>query len=499
MQATLTRPAHPMLIASTVMIGMIMAIIDLTIVNVALPTIAGNLSASIDDAAWVATGYILASVITMPLNGWLTAYFGRKKFYAACIAIFTVASLLCGTATSIWQLVFYRVLQGFGGGALQPTAQAIMFETFPPAQRGSSMAIFGVGVMVGPALGPILGGYLIDNATWPIIFLINVPIGIIAFLMTVAFVPDPHYIEKPKTGVDWLGLGLLATGLASLQYVLERGEREDWWSSSTIDILAAVSVVTLIWFVVKVAREAHPIVDLRVFAFRSFTIGNILMVVVGFGLFGTALIMPLFFQTMLGMTALDTGMVLLPGAISSALAMVVVPRLMKLTDPRILIAAGALLFGWSCWALGGLTQQSGYWDVYWPRIVQGASLGFLFVPLTTAMLADVPRHELASATGVSMLLRQLGGGVGIAILTTLLTRHTAAAWSVLAGGVRHSHGLHPSTLIGLVAQQSQVIAYEYLFQLSAVVFIAAIPLVWLLPKAKPAVPGVPAPTPALAD
>ena len=328
MQAALPRTsatAHPMLIASTVMLGMIMAIIDVTIVNVALPTIAGNLGASIDDAAWVATGYILASVITMPLNGWLTAYFGRKKFYAACIGIFTIASLLCGTATSIWQLVFYRVLQGFGGGALQPTAQAIMFETFPPSQRGSSMAIFGVGVMVGPALGPILGGYLIDNATWPMIFLINVPIGIVAFVMTLAFVPDPHYIEKPKAGVDWLGLGLMATGLASLQYVLERGEREDWWSSSTIDILAALSAVTLLWFVLKVVREKHPLVDLRVFAFRSFTVGNILMVVVGFGLFGTALIMPLFFQSMLGMTALDTGMVLLPGAIASAITMMIVP------------------------------------------------------------------------------------------------------------------------------------------------------------------------------
>ncbi|MGD1068108.1 MAG: DHA2 family efflux MFS transporter permease subunit, partial [Vulcanimicrobiaceae bacterium] len=228
------RKTSPFLISLTVMLGMIMAIIDATIVNVALPTVAGNLGASVDDAAWIATGYILASVITMPLNGWLTAYFGRKRFYAGCILIFTISSVLCGTATNIWQLVFYRVIQGFGGGALQPTAQAIMFETFPPAQRGSAMAIFGLGAMVGPALGPILGGYIIDNASWPLIFYINLPIGIAAFLMTNAFLPNPHYLNKPKGGIDWLGLGLLSTGLASLQYVLERGQHDDWWSSDAI-------------------------------------------------------------------------------------------------------------------------------------------------------------------------------------------------------------------------------------------------------------------------
>jgi DHA2 family multidrug resistance protein len=478
------RKTSPFLISLTVMLGMIMAIIDATIVNVALPTVAGNLGASVDDAAWIATGYILASVITMPLNGWLTAYFGRKRFYAGCILIFTISSVLCGTATNIWQLVFYRVIQGFGGGALQPTAQAIMFETFPPAQRGSAMAIFGLGAMVGPALGPILGGYIIDNASWPLIFYINLPIGIAAFLMTNAFLPNPHYLNKPKGGIDWLGLGLLSTGLASLQYVLERGQHDDWWSSDAIVILSVVATVALTWFVVKTIRDRHPLVDLRVFRFRTFTIGNILMTIVGFGLFGTSLIMPLFFQTIMGMTAFDTGMALLPGAIATAICMVVVGRLMNKIDPRLLAGLGMVLFAWSCWALGNLNEQAGVGDVFMPRLIQGFAMGLLFVPLTTVMLGAIPREELAGATGVSLLLRQLGGSLGIAALTTLLSRETAIAWNVLASGVVHSRGQSTAMLTQLVAQSSSVIAYDYLFRLCAIVFIVALPLVYFVRPAR---------------
>jgi DHA2 family multidrug resistance protein len=489
--ATLDARAHAAagraqwIIAVTVLLGMIMAIIDATIVNVALDNIAGNLGASIDDAAWVATGYILASVITMPLNGWLTAYFGRKTYYAGCIALFTVASLLCGTARNIWQLVFYRIIQGFGGGALQPTAQAILFETFPPAQRGSAMALFGIGAMVGPAVGPILGGYIVDNATWPLIFFINIPIGIVAFLMTMAFIPNPSYIVKPKGGLDWLGLALLASGLGALQYVLERGQHDDWWSSQTIVILTAVAAIALVWFLVKTLRDKHPLVDLKVFRFPVFTIANVLVVVTGFGLFGTSLIMPLFFQTMLGMTAFDTGMALLPGAIATAVSMVFVGRLMNKVDARILVGIGIVVFAWSCWQLGYLDQTAGYWDIFYPRLFQGVALAFLFVPMTTVMLAPIPRAELAGATGVSMLLRQLGGSLGIAILTTLLARETAIAWSGLAGGVTQAHGATTAVLMQLMQQQSTLIAYDYLFRLSAIVFLFSLPFVFFMrsPKA----------------
>jgi DHA2 family multidrug resistance protein len=479
------------LITITVMLGMIMAIIDTTIVNVALNTIGGNLGATVDEVAWVATGYILASVIVMPLNGWLTALLGRKRFYAISLGLFTVASLLCGTAHSIWVLVFYRVLQGFGGGALQPTAQAIMFETYPPARRGAAMAIFGLGAMVGPAIGPVFGGYIVDNASWPLIFYINIPIGIVAFLMTLAFIPNPKFIEKPKGGIDWTGLALLSAGLASLQYVLERGERDDWFQSPTIAILAVVSVVSLITFIVKSLRDKYPIVDLDVFKFRSFSIGSILAIVMGFGLYGTALILPLFFQSILNFTAFDTGMALLPGALSTAVAMLVIGRILNRIDPRWPIVVGVLIFAYSTWLLGGLNAQAGYWDVFWPRLIQGFGLGFLFVPLTTVSLNDVPIHEMAGATGVYTLLRQLGGSFGIAILTTMLTHQTAVAWNVLASGVTSLHGQSTGAMTQLVAQQASMVAYNYLFRVCAIVFVLVTPLIFFISKKRTA--GAPAP------
>ncbi len=468
------------LITVTVMLGMIMAIIDSTIVNVALNTIGGNLGATVDEVAWVATGYILASVVVMPLNGWLTALLGRKTFYAISLAVFTIASFLCGIASSIWVLVAYRVIQGIGGGALQPTAQAILFETYPPEKRGAAMAIFGLGAMVGPAVGPTLGGYIIDNANWPLIFYINIPIGIIAFLLTLAVIPNPKFLAKPKGGIDWTALGLLTAGLASLQYVLERGERDDWFQSSTIQLLTAVAVISLTVFIVKSLRDKYPIVDLYVFKFRSFSIGSILGVIMGFGLFGTALILPLFFQSILNFTAFDTGMALLPGAISTAVSMLIIGRIFNRVDARWSIVFGMLLFAWSTWLLGGLTVQAGYWDVFWPRLIQGFGLGFLFVPLTTVSLNDVPIHELAGATGIYTLLRQLGGSFGIAILTTLLVHQSAVAWNVLASGVTSTHGYSVGTLTQLVAQQSSMIAYNYLFRLCAIVFVLTTPLVFFI-------------------
>jgi DHA2 family multidrug resistance protein len=465
------------LITITVMLGLIMAIIDTTIVNVALNDVAGNLGASIDEVSWVATGYILASVITMPLNGWLTAYLGRKNFYAGCLAIFTIASFLCGTAHSIWQLVFYRVLQGFGGGALQPTAQAILFETYPPEKRGAAMAIFGLGAMVGPAVGPTLGGYIIDNYSWPLIFYINIPIGIVAFLMTLAFIPNPRFLQKPQGGVDWTGLALLSAGLASLQYVLERGQHDDWYQSDTIWILTIIAAVGITLFVVKALRDRHPLVDMNVFRFRTFTIGNIIGFISGFGLFGTSLVLPLFFQSILGFTAFDTGMALLPGAIATAISMAIVGRLTGRIDSRILVGFGMIVFGISTWWMGSLNEHAGYWDVFWPRLVQGFGLGFLFVPLSTVTLGSVPKEELAGASGVSALLRQLGGSFGIAVLTTLLAREAAIAQNALASGVTQTHGYSLSTLSQLVGMASQVISYDYLFRLSAIVFFVSAPLV----------------------
>jgi DHA2 family multidrug resistance protein len=504
------RKANPPLamITLTVMLGLIMAIIDASIVNVALNDMAGNLGSSVDEIGWVATGYILANVIIMPLNGWLTARFGRRNFYAACVVIFTVASVLCGTATNVWQLVFYRVIQGLGGGALQPTAQAILFESYPPEKRAGAMAIFGLGAMVGPAIGPTLGGVIVDNYSWPLIFYINIPIGIVAFLMTLAFIRDPVYLKRDRSPIDVAGLALLTAGVSSLQYVLERGQREDWFSSTTILILTVVAVVSLVVFCFKEWYDPRPLVDLRVFTSRAFSAGSIIGVVTGFGLFGTALILPLFLQNVLGFTATETGFVLLPGAIATAISMPIASRLTAKVDGRAMIAFGMLVFALSAWWMGSLYQQSGYWDVFWPRAVQGFALGFLFVPLSTATLGEIVREKMANATGIYTLVRQLGGSLGIAILQLLQTRYADNAYATLAAGVtpanpniatflRDLHGT-PAQLYAMVMLNATVISYDIVLRLCGIIFVLATPMVLLLTWRK-AAPGDPAAAPAAAE
>jgi DHA2 family multidrug resistance protein len=490
------------LVTLTTMLGLIMAIIDTSIVNVALNNMAGTLGASIDEIGWVATGYILANVIVMPLNGWLTARFGRRNFYAACIAIFTIASFLCGTATSVWQLVFYRVIQGFGGGALQPTAQAILFESYPPEKRSGAMAIFGLGAMVGPAIGPTLGGVIVDNYSWPLIFYINLPIGIAAFFMTLAFIRDQSYVKRDKSPIDFIGLGLLTAGVSSLQFVLERGQREDWFTSQTINVAAVIAVFSLITFVVRELRDPRPLVDLKVFRSRSFTAGNIIGIVTGFGLFGTSLMFPLYFQNVLGFDATTTGLALLPGAIATAVSMPLAGRLVKWIDGRMSIAIGLGLFAVGCWLMGGLNQQAGFSDTLMPRIIQGFALGFLFVPLTTATLSDIPREKMSNATGVYTLVRQLGGSLGIAILQFVETRRQDAAYATLSSGVTAANHNVASLLHGAAnpAQQltniynqvmlnAETVAYNDVFRICAIVFICSIPSVFLLRGRSKAAPA----------
>ncbi len=489
--AAMRQSAPPLaMVTLTVMLGVIMAIIDTSIVNVALSNMAGNLGASTDEIAWVATGYILANVIVMPLNGWLTARFGRKNFYAACLVIFTVASFLCGTATNVWQLVFYRVIQGFGGGALQPTAQAILFESYPPEKRAGAMAIFGLGAMVGPAIGPTLGGWLVDNASWPLIFFINIPIGIVAFMMTLAFIRDPEYVERSTGSIDFVGLGLLSVGVASLQYVLERGQRLDWFQSGEINAFCVAAVVSLVAFVWRELHDPNPLVDLTVFKNRAFTAGNVIGIVTGFGLFGTSLILPLFFQGVLGFTATGTGLALLPGALATAVSMPIASNLVRRVDGRALIAFGLLIFAAGCWKMGGFNQYAGYWDVFWPRIAQGFALGFMFVPLSTATLGEIARARMANATGLYTLLRQLGGSLGIAILEFMQQRYSDQAYVGLASGVtqsnpevqqfvEHLHGT-ASQLYQMVMVNATVLSYDAVLRLCAIVFVVSMPLVLLL-------------------
>jgi DHA2 family multidrug resistance protein len=475
------------------MLGLVMSIIDTTIVNVALNDMAGTLGATLDEIGWVATGYILASVIVMPLNGWLTARFGRRNFYAACILIFTVASFMCGTATSIWQLVAYRVIQGLGGGALQPTAQAILFESYPPDKRGNAMAIFGLGAMFGPALGPTLGVYIVDNYSWPLIFYINLPIGIVAFFMTLAFIKDQSYVKRSTNAVDWLGLGLLTAGVASLQFVLERGQLDDWFSSQTIVISAVIAVSATAAFIIRELRDPQPLVDLSVFKSRSFTAGNIIGVVTGFGLFGTSLIMPLYFQNVMGLDAWTTGLALLPGALATAVSMPLASRFIKLVDPRLSIAIGLMMFALGCWLMGGLNMQAGIGDTVVPRLLQGLAIGFMFVPLSTLTLGDIARAKMSNATGIYTLVRQLGGSLGIAILQFIETRRQDSAYATLASGITMAnqnvanllHGVGNQTamlgsIFGMVMLNAETVAYNDVFRICAIVFLVSIPTVVLL-------------------
>jgi DHA2 family multidrug resistance protein len=483
------------------MLGLIMAIIDTSIVNVALNDMAGTLGASIDEIGWVATGYILASVIVMPLNGWLTARFGRRNFYAACILIFTISSFLCGTATSIWQLVFYRILQGIGGGALQPTAQAILFESYPPEKRNGAMAIFGLGAMVGPAIGPTLGGYIVDNFSWPLIFYINLPIGIAAFFMTLAFIKDQTYVKRTTGAVDWVGLSMLTAGVASLQFVLERGQTEDWFSSQTIVVGSVIAVCALVAFVIRELNDPEPLVDLSVFKSRSFTAGNIIGVVSGFGLFGSSLMMPLYYQNVMGFTAMGTGLALLPGAILTAVSLPIASRIVKWVDPRICIAFGLLTFAIGCWMVGGLNQHAAFEDTLWPRAIQGFALGFMWVPLTTATLSEISRAKMSNATGVYTLVRQLGGSLGIAILQLVETRGQDTAYASLASGITMANQGVANLLQGAANQSAmlvnlfsiamlnaETIAYNDVFRICAIVFVLSIPSVLLLrPSRDPSV------------
>jgi DHA2 family multidrug resistance protein len=501
-----TRRADPPigLVTLTVMLGLSMAIIDTTIVNVALANMAGNLGATIDEIAWVATGYILANVIIMPLNGWLTALLGRRTFYATSLAIFTIASLLCGTAHNVAELVTFRIIQGIGGGALQPTAQSILFESYPPEKRGQAMAIFGLGAMVGPAIGPTLGGWIVDNFNWPLIFYINIPIGILAFFMTLAFIRDPDYIKKPERGADWIGLSAMAIGIASLQYVLERGQREDWFDSATITLLSVLSVATLTFFIVREIRDKHPFVDLRVFRSRSFTGGNIIGIISGFGLYGLNLMLPLFYENVLHFNATQTGFALLPGAGATALSMPLATIIPRKIGARSTIAIGLLIFAWGSWWMGSLNQYVGYWDVFWPRAVQGFALGFVFVPLSTSTLSEIDRGDLAGASGIYTLIRQLGGGIGIAILQLILLRRQDTAQSILSSSITYAnpavaqmlanatnHAQALAQLGAMVESNATVLAYNYIFRLSAIIFLLSIPTVLLLRPSKPDAPTVP--------
>jgi MFS transporter, DHA2 family, multidrug resistance protein len=500
------------IIAITVSLASVLELLDTSIVNVAIPHMMGNLGATLDQIAWVSTGYIVANVIVLPITGWLSAYFGRRSYFAGSIALFTIASFFCGNSHSLEALVFWRIVQGLGGGALLSTSQAILYEEFPREEYGTAMAIFGVGVMVGPTLGPTLGGYITDSFGWPWIFYINIPFGMLALALTLSFIQDSLHQQK-ATRVDYVGLLLLAAGIGALQTMLERGERFGWFESRQVTVLAIVSVTSLIGFVWHELRTDHPVVDLRILKSRQLAVGVLFAFVLGVALYATVFVLPVYLQNLQNFTAKQTGFVILPGAIAAAMTMAFMGRLQGKFDARLSIVAGVALFGLSMWQHAHFTTDSGMRDFFWPLVWRGIGLGLIFVPLTNLALADLPMSRIPNGTGLFNLMRQLGGSVGIALSATLVTRFATIHRADLMANVTPysaatqermallTHGLLaqgvPPNLVetkavtilnGMVTRQALMLSFEQLFLLFGMAFVLALPLLLLMHRNKSA-PG----------
>lgn len=409
-----------------------MEVLDTSVANVALPNIAGNLSAGTDEATWVLTSYLISNAIVLPATGWLGNHFGRKRFLITCIVIFTISSFLCGAAHSLGMLIFARVLQGAGGGALQPISQAVLLESFPPQKRGVAMAAFGMGVVTAPIIGPTLGGWITDNLSWRWVFYINLPIGLLAIFLVQAFVEDPPYIRRARSGkIDFIGFGFMALWLATLQIILDKGERAEWFDAVWVRWFALVSVASLIAFIWWELREKEPIVNLRVFLNRNFAVGTLLMTVLGAVLYGTIALLPIFLQTLLGYPAMTSGMALSPRGFGSIVSMIIVGRLIGVADGRFLITFGLITLALSSYMYSIINLDIGMFSVILPNIVSGFAMGFMFVPLTTMSMGTLANEQMGNATGIFNLMRNVGGGIGISVVTTLLSRFSQVHQTIM--------------------------------------------------------------------
>lgn len=498
------------LITITVMLPTIMEIVDTSVANVALPHMKGSLNAGTDEITWVLTSYLVSNAVVLPMTGWLSRMFGRKRFLLTCIVVFTVASFLCGAAPNLGFLVLFRILQGAAGGALVPNSQAILMETFPPEEQGMAMAIFGIGAMFGPIIGPALGGWVTDQLSWRWIFYINIPIGILAVIMASFFLFDPPYMKKVKGHtIDYWGLILLTVGLGTLQVVLDKGQRDDWFQSSFITTFALIAVVSLVLLVIVEKRHAYPIINLRLFRIASFSAGNFLMFIFGFCLYSAIMLIPLFLQTLMGYDATLAGMVLAPGGIATLFTMPFVGKALQKIDGRWIVLVGLSLGSFAMFMMHGFTLEASFWDFVWPRVVLGFGLGMIFVPLTTLTLAAIPKEEMGNATGMFNLLRNMGGSVGIAISATLLARFSQLYQNVLVQHVNpynlqaqhrlsllgraaaakgyDSVSAHKASLAwtyGQVQRQAGMLSYNHIFWVLSICFLLVIPFLLFLRRGK---------------
>jgi MFS transporter, DHA2 family, multidrug resistance protein len=495
------------LIAVAVALGALLEVVDTSIVNVALREMQSSLGATLSQVSWVVSSYAVANVIILPLTAWLGERFGKKRYFIFSLIAFTVASMLCGMATNLPMLIFARVLQGLGGGGLLAKAQAILFETFPKKEQATAQGFFGAIVIAGPAIGPTLGGYIVTNVDWRWIFFINLPVGIAAVMMCLAFLPEDGDKPKDTGSIDWTAIALLALGLGSLQTVLEEGQGESWFESTFIVGFSVVAVVALVLFVYRQLVAERPVVDLRVLRHRSLWAGSILSVTVGMALYGALFAVPIFAQTILRYTSQQTGMLLLPGALASAFAMPIAAKLLGKFDPRILLVAGGLILFSAIMALTRLSPLTSGDDLYWPLIVRSFGTVMMFLPLNMATLGSIPKHEIGKATGFFSLTRQLGGSVGVALLTALLDRRMAFHHAVLsekldalspAALARVSQLTHAmiakgatpaeahrqalALVDGGVSMQAMVMSFGDTFWATAALVICTLPLVLLLDK-----------------
>ncbi|HJV65984.1 MAG TPA: DHA2 family efflux MFS transporter permease subunit [Geomonas sp.] len=501
------RQVNKWLVTITVMLPAIMEIIDTSVANVALPHMQGSLNAGTDEITWVLTSYLVSNAVVLPMTGWLARMFGRKRFLMTCIVLFTLASLMCGAAPSLGALIFFRILQGAAGGALIPISQAILMETFPPYQQGMAMAIFGIGAMFGPIIGPALGGWITDNMSWRWIFYINIPIGIIAVTMATFFIFDPSYLKKARVTIDYWGLTLLVVGLGALQIVLDKGQQEDWFNSLFILAFSAIAAVTLLALIYVELTHPHPIVNLRLFTNVSFAAGNFIMFAVGFCLYSSIMLIPLFLQTLMGYNATMAGMVLAPGGMATLVCMPFVGAFIQRYDGRKVVFCGLVIGAVSMFIMQHFSMEAAYRDFVWPRIVLGVGLAMTFVPLTTLTLSTIAKVEMGNATGIYSLLRNIGGSVGIAISATLLQRYAQFYQTSLVAHVNPynptvqsrlamlksaniARGIDPVTaektalamIYGSIRQQSYMLAYNRIFFIVGIAFLVIIPLLFLLKK-----------------
>ncbi|MES0337417.1 MAG: DHA2 family efflux MFS transporter permease subunit [Candidatus Magnetobacterium sp. LHC-1] len=501
------------IVAISVMLPTLIEIIDTSVVNVSLEHIRGSLSAGIDEATWAITAYLVSNAIIIPLTGWLSRMLGRKFYLILSISVFTVSSFLCGSAWNLQSLVIFRIIQGIGGGALQPLSQAILLEAFPHNQHGTAMALFGVGVMFGPIVGPMLGGWITDNWAWQWIFFINIPIGILSIIMCMVCITDPPYMQRTRMSIDYLGLALLVVGLASMQIVLEKGQGEDWFASGYIFWLTVVSVVSIIMFVVVEYFAESPIINLKVFSNVSFTTGNVVMFFAFFNLFASIVLLPIYLQSIMGYTATMAGKVLGLGGIATLLTMPVVGVLVNKINPRWPMAAGILIAAASTYLLSQLNLYVDFKTVFLPRVLLGVGMGLLFIPLTTMTMSGIRREDMGNATGIYNLLRNVGGSVGVAFVMTMVSRHSQShqlqlvehlspfdrgyqmAASYIAGMLKfqgYSDYASAHTTDGIIygqaIKQAAVLAFNDAAYVIFVVMLCVLPLVFIIKKDKAPTP-----------